>query len=64
MALTLAVTAAGTSGACCRLVSSTHSFRQYFRDLGKAKVSPLERVVFSFVLSNSKTPQAAPGSAD
>jgi len=61
MAVTLAVTAAGTAPACCRLVSSAHNFRQNFQDLGKSNVGILERVVFSLVLSNSKTPKAEAG---
>jgi hypothetical protein len=62
MAVTLAVTAAGTSPACCRLVSSAHNFRQSFQDLGKSNSGILERLVFSLALSNSKTPKAEAGS--
>jgi hypothetical protein len=47
--------AGGTLPHYCRLISTTHNFRQYFRDLGKSDVSMIERVVFSLVLANSKT---------
>jgi hypothetical protein len=58
MTLTAAHT---TTPPCQRLVSSIHNFQQHFRDLGKSDVSTLERVVFSLVLANSKTPHAETG---
>jgi hypothetical protein len=42
-----------------RVVSSAQSFHQRFRDLKKVDtMSPIERFVFSLVLSNSKTPKS------
>ncbi|HXB74026.1 MAG TPA: hypothetical protein VNY05_37655 [Candidatus Acidoferrales bacterium] len=56
LALGLMVTAAATAPAYCRLVSSAQSFQHYFRDLNKAgnSLSPIERLVFSLVMANSK----------
>ena len=61
MALVMAVTAVETAPAYSRLASSTNNFRQYFRDLGKSGVGPVERFVFSLMLANSKTPKAETG---
>jgi hypothetical protein len=61
MALILAFSKGETVSAYCRLLSSTHNFRQYFHDLGKSDVNTIERVVFSLVLANSKTPEAQAG---
>jgi hypothetical protein len=61
MAVVMAVTAVETAPAYHRLTSSAQNFRQYFRDLGKSGVSPMERFVFSLMLANSKTPKAEMG---
>jgi len=43
-----------------RAVSSLRSFQRVFGDLKQAgSMSPIERFVFSLVLSNSRTPAAA-----
>jgi hypothetical protein len=44
-----------------QLVSSTASFERYLDGLNKGgnSLSPIERLVFSLVLSNSKTPHPA-----
>jgi hypothetical protein len=45
-----------------RVVSSANTFQQYFRDLKQAgTMSPLERFVYSIVLTNAKTPKADTG---
>jgi hypothetical protein len=45
-----------TSGVAGRFVTSARNFQQYYADLeqGAGALSPIERVVFSLVLSNSK----------
>jgi hypothetical protein len=55
----LTVTAVHTSPAYSRIVSSTQSFRQYFKELKGAgnSLNPIERFVFSLVLANTKAPQ-------
>jgi hypothetical protein len=56
VALGLTVTAIATTPVYCRIVSSAQSFRHYFRDLNQVgnSLSPIERFVFSLVLSNTK----------
>ena len=60
MALGLTASAAVTSPAFGRFVSSAQSFRHQFQNLKKAgsSLNPIERFVFSIVLSTSKVPQA------
>ena len=56
LAILLAAATAGNSPAVYgRVVSSVRSFQRNFGDLKKAdSMSPIERFVFSLVLSNSK----------
>jgi len=61
MAVAMALTAAETAPACCRLAASAQNFRQYFRDLGNSDVSTVERVVFSLMLANSRAPKTETG---
>jgi hypothetical protein len=57
LALLLTAATAGYSPVYGRAVSSVQSFKRIFEDLKKAdSMSPIERVVFSLVLSNSKAP--------
>ena len=60
VALGLTVTAVATTPVYCRVVSSAQSFQRYFRDLNQAgnSLSPIERFVFSLVLSNTKPVEA------
>ena len=60
LALGLMATAVATAPAYGRLVSSAQSFQQYFQDLNKGgnSLSPIERLVISLVMANSKP---APG---
>ena len=60
MALGLALTASWMPPAYCRIAMSAHNFRQYFRDLKQADetLSPLQRFVFSLVLSNESPERA------
>jgi hypothetical protein len=47
-------------------VSSAQSFQHYFQDLkgAGASLSPVERFVFSLILTNTKTPEPdQPGTA-
>ncbi|MEO8597596.1 MAG: hypothetical protein ABI759_30030 [Candidatus Solibacter sp.] len=56
----LAVAGAGTLPAYHRVVSSVRSFQQNFGDLRQAEsMNPVERFVFSLVLSHSKAPAEA-----
>jgi hypothetical protein len=60
VAMLLTAASAGYSPVYGRAVSSVHSFQRIFGDLKQAdSMSPIERFVFSLVLSNSKTPTAA-----
>jgi hypothetical protein len=60
LAILLAASTAGTSPVYERAVSSMRSFQRSFGDLKKAdSMNPLERLVFSLVLSTAKTPAAA-----
>ena len=47
----------------CRVVSSARNFERCFRDLRSAggSLSPIERVVFSLVLANTKGNPPEPG---
>ena len=57
MALLLMAATAGYSPVYARAACSVRTFQRNFGDLKKAgSMSPLERFVFSLVLSNSKTP--------
>ena len=63
LAILLSAATAGYSPAYGRAVSSLRSFQRVFGDLRKAdSMSPIERFVFSLVLSGSKTPTAAANS--
>jgi hypothetical protein len=64
LAILLTAATTGNSPAVyCRAVSSVRSFQRNFGDLKKAdSMSPIERFVFSLVLSNSKVPAAAASS--
>ena len=63
LAILIAAATAGYSPVYVRAVSSISSFQRNFGDLKKAEsMSPIERFVFSLVLSNSKTPTAAANS--
>jgi hypothetical protein len=60
LAVLLTAATAGESGVYGRVVTSVHSFQRNFGDLKKAdSMNPIERFVFSLILSNSKTPDAA-----
>ena len=58
LAVLMAVNAAQTSPAYCRIVHSAKNFQRYYNDLkqGDNTLNPIERVVFSLVLANSKNP--------
>ena len=63
LAILIAASTAGYSPVYVRAVSSMRSFQRNFGDLKKAEsMNPVERFVFSLVLSNSKTPTAAANS--
>jgi hypothetical protein len=63
LAILLTAATASHSPAYRRAVSSVRSFQRSFGDLKKAdSMSPLERFVFSLVLSSSKAPAAAASS--
>jgi hypothetical protein len=63
LAILFTAATAGSSPVYSRAVSSVRSFQHNFGDLKKAdSMSPIERFVFSLVLSNSKTPTAAANS--
>ncbi len=60
LAVLLTAATAGESPVYGRVVSSVRSFQRNFGDLKKAdSMNPIERFVFSLVLSHSKTPGTA-----
>jgi hypothetical protein len=60
LAILLTAGATGNSPVYVRAVSSMRNFQRNFGDLKKAgSMNPIERFVFSLVLSNSKTPTEA-----
>ena len=46
-----------TSGVAGKVVNSARNFQHYYMDLehGASTLSPIERIVFSLVLSNART---------
>jgi hypothetical protein len=57
--LLTAATTRNSPAVYCKAVSSVRTFQRNFGDLKKAdSMSPIERFVFSLVLSNSKVPAA------
>lgn len=60
LALGAAATLAGTSPAVGRFVSSAQNLPSYIRDSQTTggSLSPIERFVFSLVLTNTKAPRA------
>ena len=66
VALGLMATTVRSTPAYHQLVSSAASFERYLNGLNRAdnSLSPIERLVFSLILSNSKPPHtASPGTA-
>jgi hypothetical protein len=60
LAVLLAAATAGESRVYGRVVTSMRSFHRNFGDLKKAdSMNTIERVIFSLILSHSKTPAAA-----
>jgi hypothetical protein len=60
LAILLTATTAANSPLYSRVVSSVSNFQRNFGDLKKADtMSPVERFVFSLVLTGSKAPKAA-----
>jgi len=55
----LTVNTAANTGAYCKIVNSAQNFQRYYHDLeqGQNSLNPIERFVFSLVLSNSKSPE-------
>ena len=56
LAIILALNTIPGAGAVRKVVHSAQNFQRYYRDLeqGQNHLSPIERIVFSLVLSNSK----------
>jgi len=56
----MAVLLAAHPAPVCRLLNSAQKFERTFRDLGRAggSLSPIERLFFSLVLANTRTPSA------
>ena len=54
----LALHSAQGAGAYCKVVQSAQNFQRYYSDLkqGQNSLNPIERLVFSLVLSTSKVP--------
>jgi hypothetical protein len=60
LAVLLTAATAGYSPVYGRAVSSLHGFQRVFGDLKQAdSMNPIERLVFSLVLSSAKTPTRA-----
>lgn len=59
LAVILAMNTAANTGAYCKIVNSAQNFQRYYHDLeqGQNSLNPIERIVFSLVLSNSKSPE-------
>jgi hypothetical protein len=59
LAVVLAMNLAQSTGAYCRIVTQAQNFQRYYHDLqqGQSSLSPIERLVFSLVLANSKSPE-------
>jgi hypothetical protein len=59
LVLLLAVNAIQTSPAYSHIVHSAQNFQRYYNDLkqGDNPLNPIERVLFSLVLANSKNPE-------
>jgi hypothetical protein len=63
LAVLLTVATAGESRLYGRVLTSLCSFQQNFGDLKKAdSMNTIERVIFSLILSHSKSPAAAANS--
>ena len=66
-AIGLMLTAAQSQPAytVCRLVSSAQTFQRHFQDLKSAgdSLNPIERFLFSLVLSNTREAAASPAAA-
>ena len=61
LAAVLTANTLATSGVAGKIASSARNFQRYYADLeqGATTLSPIERLVFSLVLSNAKTKPAA-----
>ena len=59
LAVILAVNTVQTTGAFGRIVNSAQNFQRYYHDLeqGQNSLNPIEHIVFSLVLSTSKSPE-------
>jgi hypothetical protein len=59
LALLLAMGTVLSSPAYCRIVHSAQNFQRYYHDLkqGDNSLNPIERIVFSLVLANSRNPE-------
>ena len=59
LAVLLTLDLAQSTGAYCRIVNHAQNFQRYYHDLqeGQSSLSPIERLVFSLVLANSKSPE-------
>ena len=62
LAIILVLNTIPGSGAVRKVVHSAQNFQRYYRDLqqGQNHLSPIERIVFSLVLSNSKNSEVKP----
>jgi hypothetical protein len=58
LAVILVLHSAQGAGAYFKIVQSAQNFQRYYSDLkqGQNSLTPIERIVFSLVLSTSKTP--------
>jgi hypothetical protein len=54
-----------TTPSVCRMVTSARNFREYFDTLdgSRTALNPLERIVFSLMLANSRTAANEKGAA-
>jgi len=66
LAVILALNAPQGLGAYCKVVNSARNFQRYYRDLqqGSNTLNPVERIVFSLVLANSKHHEQTAQSAE
>ena len=59
LAVILAVNTVQTTGTFSKVVNSAQNFQRYYHDLeqGQNSLNPIEHIVFSLVLSTSKSPE-------
>ena len=65
MTVALVATAAHTAPSYCHWIASAHTFQETFRalDRAKARLNPVERLIFSLMLANTNVERNEKGAA-